>query len=277
MINGSYKITGLIGSNINRSLSYLLHNHALKNLNIEGVYLPFVVSPQELYSFVQTLRTTSFVGANVTLPHKENVLPFMDRLDRHASRIGAVNTIIAHQDGSLTGANSDGLGFLAALDQAAIQYTNRPVFIIGAGGAARAIVDALSPHAQSITIFNRTTARAHSLIAHCKPHFPQQHYTICTDPHVHPLTRDTLLVQCTPQGSNGKIRPPHPPLHPQMTVVDLIYRDTPLLCHARSLGAQVQNGTAMLYHQASLSFSWWFKTSPPANLMEQALNIRKVS
>ena len=275
MIHGQSKISGLIGTHIAKSLSFAMHNYALNSLKIDACYLPFCAQPHDLPNITPVFRTPSFVGANVTIPHKQAIIPLLDTLDAHAQRIKAVNTIISLPDGTLKGANSDAPGFLRALQEDNIS-THRTVLILGAGGAARAIVDALSTDAHEIIISNRTPDRAHTLIKDAQEMAPQQRYRFCADPTDLPLPSDTLIIQCTPLGKHGEM-PPHPQLHPQMSIVDLLYQHTPLLAKAQHIGARIQNGTPMLYHQAALSFSWWFHTPPPITLMKQALNQRMAS
>ena len=154
------RITGLIGHPITHSKSYVMHNAALQHLDISAVYLPFPCPTKEdLHNLTSAFRTHAFVGANITTPHKKTIIPLLDTLDATAQQIGAVNTLCA-KEGLLVGKNSDAQGFLNALEEDSITYKNRPVFVIGAGGAARAITYALAPHASSITIYNRTTIHA---------------------------------------------------------------------------------------------------------------------
>ena len=171
MIDGKTKIVGLIGSNIEHSLSYCMHNFAFKQKSLNAVYVPFCVSQSDLINISHVLRSPSFVGANVTLPYKKNILSFLDQLDPQAKRIGAVNTIIKDNDGTLIGKNSDAPGFISALKEAKLPYIDRDVLLLGAGGAAWAIADALSGLGKRcIHIYNRTTSKAQRLIEHLLKH-----------------------------------------------------------------------------------------------------------
>ena len=210
------------------------------------------------------------MGANVTIPHKQNVIPFLDHLDESANDIGAVNTICTKPDGTLIGKNSDAKGFLLALSEANISYRNRPALILGAGGAARAVAHALAGHASSITIANRSVGKAEILIGQLRKRYPDITVGFCMDPTGYIPPTNLLLVQCTPLGSHGGL-PPHPPINEKMAVVDLIYKQTPLLEKASFKGAKTQDGTAMLIHQAALSFSWWFDTPPPTDIMRTTI------
>ena len=265
------RITGLIGHPIAHSKSYAMHNAALQQLDIPAVYLALPCpTEQDVHNLACAFRTQAFVGANITTPHKKTIIPLLDSLDETAKQIGAVNTLCS-KDGTLVGKNSDAQGFINALEEDGIAYKNKPAFIIGAGGAARAIVFALAAHASSITIYNRTTHHAQQLTDDLREHFPTGIFEICTEPTIHNTQADTLLVQCTPLGRNGEL-PPHPPLNNNMTVVDLLYTHTPLLQKAQQGGAKTQDGNAMLIHQAALSFSWWFSCHPPLAIMREANN-----
>ena len=265
------RITGLIGYPIAHSKSYAMHNAAMQKLDIPAVYLSFPCpTSQDIHNLTCAFRTHAFVGANITIPHKKTIIPLLDTLDETAQKIGAVNTLCS-KDGTLVGKNSDAQGFLNALEEDGISYKEQPIFIIGAGGAARAVTYALAPHVSSITIYNRTAHHAQLLINELSEQFPTCTFEICTNPTTHQTKPYTILVQCTPLGRNGEI-PPHPPLINNMTVVDLLYTQTPLLQKAQQIGAKTQDGNAMLIHQAALSFSWWFSCPPPIKIMKEANN-----
>ena len=272
MIHAHTQITGLIGYPIAHSKSYAMHNAALQTCDLSAVYVSLPCPQiQDLENILSAFRTQAFVGANVTTPHKKNIIPLLDRLDNEAEQIGAVNTVCTDKKGTLIGKNSDAQGFRNALDEDEILYRDRPVFIIGAGGAARAVAHALAPYASSITIYNRTTQHAEHLVDDLKQHNPTRSFGICNDPNQYVADPQSVLIQCTPVGRNGET-PPHPPLHPHMTVVDLLYTNTPLLQKAKRLGCTTQDGNPMLIHQAALSFSWWFSCSPPLEIMRETNN-----
>jgi len=272
-IHGHTTISGLIGYPIAHSLSYALHNTALKALHIDACYVPLIASDHSaLTSLVAAMRTPSFVGANVTTPHKETIIPLLDAIDETAQHIGAVNTIIKTSSGDLMGKNSDAEGFLVSLNEANISYPLRDLFLIGAGGAARAVAMMMAPHVSSITISNRTPAKALQLIDDIKSRLGNRDIPLyfCPDPQRYTANHRTIIVQCTSLGRNGEL-PPHPPLDESCTVIDLLYSHTPLLQKAKTIGAQIQNGSSMLLHQAALSFSWWFSVPPPIDIMRSSL------
>ena len=245
-INGHTKIAGLIGNPITHSLSYALHNAALEALCIDACYLPFSApDAMSLQHFVSIMRTPGLVGANVTIPHKESIISLLDSIDQHAQKIGAVNTIIKQSDGTLLGKNSDAEGFLLSLQSGAIEYANRDVFLIGAGGAARAVAMILAPHVSSITIWNRTPQKAQKILFELREQFHQKNtsFSFCANPLAHQLSPGSILIQCTPLGKENEM-PPHPQPNSSHTVIDLLYQYTPLLQKSRALGAQIQDGSS---------------------------------
>ena len=205
---------------------------------------------------------------------QKNILSFLDQLDPQAKRIGAVNTIIKDNDGALIGKNSDAPGFISALKEAKLPYIDRDVLLLGAGGAAWAIADALSGLGKRcIHIYNRTTSKAQSLIEHLLKHYPEQSYSLCLTPQA--LRMPLLIVQATPVGTPqsalAQKMPPHPKLKTEDALIDLVYHPTPLLQKAQQQGVLAIDGQSMLLHQAAISFSWWFQTPPPIYEMRKAL------
>ena len=274
MIDGKTKILGLIGSDIEHSLSYCMHNYAASNRSINAVYVPISTPQDNLDAAISILRSPSFLGANITQPHKKEILPFLDRIDPIAERIGAVNTVIKDENGMLIGKNSDVFGFLSALKESRFPYTDKDVLRLGAGGAAYAVTDALSGMGtRSIYVYNRTAAKAIALIEHFQSYYPNQSYVLCTNPHE--LIIPLLIVNATPLGtpntSLAQAFPPHPTLKPSDSLIDLVYHPTPLVQKASQKCLVSADGQSMLLHQAALSFSWWFQTSAPIREMRTAL------
>lgn len=270
-ITGHTAITGLIGHPIAHSKSFAMHNAAIEALGLAGVYVPFVCHEKSmLTALIPAFYSPSFLGANVTTPHKENVMALLDSIDEMAQKIGAVNTICKTPQGTLVGKNSDAEGFQKSLAEANIATKERTVLILGAGGAAKAIAHALASSVSSLIIANRTPQKATSLIENLREHYPTLPISFCSDPTTLSLAPDALIIQCTSLGNHGEI-PPHPPIHKNMSVVDLLYTHTPLLEHSAHVGATIHNGMSMLMHQASLSFSWWFHTPPPIDVMRSTL------
>ena len=165
-LSGSAKIAGIIGWPVDHSLSPRLHGYWLDQYGIDGSYVPLAVAPENLADALAALPKLGFVGANITVPHKEAAFGLMDRVDDDAARIGAVNTIVVSEDGSLEGRNTDGYGFIESLSfDIDLQVTkDKPVVVLGAGGAARSIIVALQDYGVgSIRLSNRTLGRAEQM------------------------------------------------------------------------------------------------------------------
>ena len=161
-----FLLAGVMGWPIAHSRSPKIHNHWLAQNGIEGAYVPLAVEPGKLEAALRALAPLGFSGCNLTIPHKEAALPFMDRVDPMAARIGAINCVVVEADGALAGKNYDGFGFIASLRAGAPQWRAEaaPAVVIGAGGGARAVVAGLlDAGAPEILVFNRTTERAQAL------------------------------------------------------------------------------------------------------------------
>lgn len=257
----TFLLAGVMGWPIHHSLSPRLHGFWLQKHTLAGAYIPLAVAPERLGAAVRGLPALGFRGANVTIPHKETVLPFLDALSPTAARIGAVNTILCRDDGTLLGDSTDGYGFLTALTQEAPASQKDCAVVLGAGGAARAVVDALhQAGVREIRILNRSQDRAEALVAHlgCGRVFAWGDETA--------LEGASLVVNTTSLGMLG-----HPPLELSLealpahaVVFDLIYNpfETPLLRAARSRGLNAVNGLGMLLHQAVPGFTAWFGVEP---------------
>ena len=277
-INGHTKLVGLIGHPIEHSLSPAMHNSAFAALNLNWCYLPLTVHPERLGEAVTGLRALSFVGANVTVPHKEAVMSHLDHVAPEAQAIGAVNTIVVHEGRSI-GYNTDWRGFLTALSEGGFDPQGKRAVALGAGGAARAVVYALAQDGAQVTVLNRTPARAHALIRNFSPLFPS------TSLFALPLTLQTLeertadahlLVNTTPVGLWPEVdQSPWPedlafPGH--LTVFDLVYNPgrTKLLRQAQQAGAKVIGGLGMLVHQGAAAFELWTGEKAPVGAMYEA-------
>jgi shikimate dehydrogenase len=252
-ISGNAKLAAVLGWPVAHSLSPRLHNFWLQEYGIDGVFVPLPVAPEH---FAQTLRVLShagFAGINATVPHKEAALAAVDEADEIARRIGAVNTVVFRDDGSLFGTNTDGAGFLAHLrDQApSFEPAARPAVVIGAGGAARAItmalVDAGTPE---IRICNRTLARAEILALGLGPGARVINWI----DRAGALDGAGIVVNTTTQGMIGQepLDLDLDPLPRKAVVYDIVYNplETPLMESARARGNLVLGGLGMLLHQA---------------------------
>ena len=264
--SGQTLLSGVLGFPVSHSKSPRLHSYWLQRYSIDGAYLPLCVAPDDLDRAVRGLVAVGFRGANVTLPHKERVMALCDDLDPLALRIGAVNTLV-FQEGKIYGRNSDGFGFIENIRQSvSFDFQGKRVAVLGAGGAARAVLVALQDVGVSaITVVNRTEERARALVEDTK--------TIGGGLSVLPwadrnqmMSDCDLLVNTTSLGMTGQ-----PPLDldfshlsPRTVVNDLVYAPliTPFLAQARARGARIVDGLGMLLHQARPGFEAWFGQRP---------------
>jgi len=260
-----FKLAGVIGWPIAQSRSPVLHGHWLAQYGIKGSYLPLPVQPERLADAIRGLRALGFSGCNVTIPHKLDVLKLMDAVDPVAQRIGAVNTIVVQDDGTLSGFNTDAYGFLASLRDVRPDWkaSDGPVAVLGAGGASRAVVVALlDDGASEIRLLNRTKARAQELAQID----PSRIRVIEWDMRNDALDGAALLVNTTSQGMIG-----YPPLDVALDalptnamVCDIVYNplETPLLAAALKRGNTAVDGLGMLLHQAVPAFEAFFGVRP---------------
>ncbi|MEW6607160.1 MAG: shikimate dehydrogenase [bacterium] len=278
-INALTKIVGLIGYPIDYTLSPVMHNAAFKELNLNFVYLPFKVKPENLNLAINGLLGLNIPGANVTIPYKEMVMKYLDEFSYEAGLIGAVNTICV-DDGKLIGDNTDGKGFVASLiEEMNVDPADKKVFILGAGGAARAIGFSLAKSGiKRITFMDKDVVKAETLTTQTKHHFPK----LCIetvrleDKEFEDNIKDSdILINATPCGISGNdpvlINPDW--LSSKQLVYDIIYKpvQTPLLKVAREKGCKTQNGLGMLVHQGALAFELWTGKKAPVEIMRKAV------
>lgn len=269
MITAKTKITGLLGYPVEHSLSPLMHNKGFKHLEIDYCYAAFPVHPDYLSDALKGLRALNFSGVNVTIPHKENVLSYLDEIDDEARFIGAVNTIL-NKDGILKGFNTDGRGFIRSLSEAGIELAGKKIFILGAGGACRAVSYYLSKKDGTVKIFDVDKGKRDILVNDLKK----------INPHVHSENELTeikncdIIINATPLGLNPNDPLPFKTsmLDSEKVICDLIYWDTQLIKKARSIGCTVINGLGMLFWQGVLAFEIWTGKEAPVEIMRKALN-----
>jgi shikimate dehydrogenase len=262
--SGKARLAGVMGWPVEHSLSPRVHGYWLEHHRIDGAYVPLAVAPEHLETALSALPALGFRGVNLTVPHKERALGLCPEVDDLARRIGAVNTVVV-RDGILIGSNSDAFGFLENLKAGAPDWRAdaAPAVVLGAGGAARAVVTALvDAGAPEVRIVNRTRARAESLAASLGGPLSVHAW----DRRHAALNGTGLLVNTTTLGMVGQ-----PPLDldldglpPDSVVTDLVYAPlvTPLLEAAGARGNLVVDGLGMLLHQARLGFEAWFGVRP---------------
>ncbi len=276
----------LIGDPVAHSRSPRMQNAALQHLGIAARYEAVRTTAAELPGRVAALAGPEYLGANVTLPHKQAVIPLLDRLEAQAALIGAVNTIYKDA-GALVGANTDAPALLADLAEAGVDLTGRTVVILGASGAARAAAFALAGAGISaLVIANRTVERAEELLADLLIGITdEQGLTPSGEPPPRLIALDLrdpdlnehlsacdLLINATALGwRDGETPLPDPPVGPHTLVYDMVYRPTRLLREAAARGAATRDGLGMLLHQGALAFTRWTGRPAPLAVMRAAL------
>ncbi len=262
------------GHPIAHSRSPKIHNYWLKHYGLDGSYEAIDVAPADFAAFLAGLAAQGFRGGNVTIPHKEAAFERVGRRDEAAEQIGAVNTLWL-EDGVVCGGNTDAHGFAANLDEHAPGWNrNGAALVLGAGGAARAVVHALKARdIGDIRIVNRTLARAEEL-AHRFGAGVSAHEVAATEA----LMADTgLLVNTTSLGMQGHegqrlpADPRHLPAHAIVTDIVYVPLETPLLAAARQRGLATVDGLGMLLHQAAPGFERWFGLCPQVTPALRAL------
>lgn len=282
-ISGKTKIVGLIGWPTGHSVSPKMHNAAFAELGLDWCYVPLPVPVEpagRIGEAVQGVRALGLAGVNVTVPHKQAVMPYLDQLSPAAEAIGAVNTIVVQRDGQLLGDNTDAPGFIADLRDNGIEPKSKRVLVLGAGGSARAVVYALaSAGAASITIANRTLDRATSLVEVLQARVPACPLAACALPEALPEIAPIidLIVNCTSLGMTPNVESlpwlPDLKFRSDQAVYDLVYnpRQTRLLAQAENDGAQATGGIGMLVWQGAIAFERWTGITPPIETMRQAI------
>lgn len=265
MTETKLRLAGVIGAPIAHSRSPRLHRHWLDRYGIDGHYIPMEVQQSDLRDVIAMLPKLGFVGLNVTIPHKESVLKLADIVTDRAALIGAANTLIFRKDGKLHADNTDGVGFLANLRQEAPNWAPKdgPAAVLGAGGAARAIISALiEVGVPEIRLVNRTRTRAEALRSEFGARIVVYDWV-----QIGPMLENCLtVVNTTSLGMVGKpdLRLPFDALHPDAVVNDLVY--TPLQTHflieAGRRGCTTVDGLGMLLHQGAPGFERWFGRKP---------------
>ena len=267
-INGRTRITGLFGYPVEHTLSPAMHNAAFQELGLNYCYVPFLVHPGQLAEAVNGIRALSLAGVNVTVPHKEKVLPLLDEVNEEASFIGAVNTIV-NSEGRLAGYNTDGRGFMRSLSERNIAVEGRDIIIIGAGGASRAISYYLSQKAKSLSLFDIDKDKVGKLVDDLR----QIRGNVSTAGDLSSMERFQIIINATPLGLRKEDPLPVNTslLRQGQTVCDLIYKETPLLKAAGEKGCATTNGLGMLLWQGVFAFELWTRQNPPVEVMREAL------
>jgi len=277
MITGKTKAIGILGWPVGHSFSPNMHNAAFKALHLNYVYIPLPVHPDHLESAVAGLKALGFAGANVTIPHKVTIMPYLDELDASATLAGAVNTIVV-RDGRCIGYNTDGQGFIQSLTSQNFMIEGKRAVLLGAGGAARAVVCGLLQNGISeIILGTRNAIKAQEFVQL----FPDN--TLLTgcnwheDVFVDALKECDFLINCTPIGMSTQENMELPinlqTIKKETILCDLIYNPplTEFLAQGKKQGHSVVNGAGMLVEQGALAFELWTGECAPRHIMMAVL------
>jgi len=274
-ITGKTAVYGIIGYPVKHSLSPIMQTAAFEELEIDAVYVPFEVKPENLKSAVEGLKALNVKGFNVTVPHKEKIIENLDFLSDEAEVIGAVNTV-KHEEGKLTGYNTDAEGFIRSLKEEGIDVKGKRVLMFGAGGAAKAVgYSLLREGVKFLNVVNRNFSRAKQL-GDLLGKFGNVLIYPLKEGTVEVLLKDVdLIVNTTSVGL--KDTDPHlfdySKIPEGIVVVDIIYNpsETPLIKAAKERSCKVINGLGMLVHQGAVAFEIWTREKAPVEKMREVL------
>ncbi|MDK2816198.1 MAG: shikimate dehydrogenase [Moorella sp. (in: firmicutes)] len=276
-VKASTGLVALMGCPVEHSLSPLMQNAAFAATGLDLVYLAFAVTPSGLPAALAGLKALGFRGANVTVPHKEAVIKYLDAVEPTAARIGAVNTIV-NEGGRLNGYNTDASGFLRSLQEAGFNPAGMKAVILGAGGAARAVAFALAgAGCTGLTIANRTLERAGHLAAALAGLSVLVKACALEEEELRPRVEEAdLVVNATSAGMapmEGAVPLPAVWLHAGQWVYDLVYNplETRFLRDARQRGCRAISGLGMLLYQGAAAFTLWTGKPAPVEVMGEAL------
>lgn len=266
----------VIGDPIEHSKSPAMHNAWFEEMSIDATYIPIHVSSENVESAVAGLKTLGASGWNITIPHKTAIIPYLDELDELAEKMGAVNTVVRTKEGKLKGYNTDGVGFVRSLEEAVGKsHKDKPVLLIGAGGAARGIAFAMQQQGYTnLTIANRTVANAQAIVEEMGIG-----NAISLTEAEESLADFGILVQMTSAGlATGNFSMPFSleRLAKGAIVADIVYNPlmTPFLQAAEEKGATVVTGLGMFVHQGAIAFEHWLSEYPNTNSMIAHLKVQ---
>ena len=275
------QIVGLIGWPVGHSVSPAMHNAAFAACDLNWCFVPLPVptEPRErIGEAIRGLRALGLAGANVTVPHKQAILPHLDRLEPAAQSIGAANAVIVQPDGTLVGDNTDAAGFVADLRDHHVEPQGMRVLVLGAGGSARAVVYGLAQSgAKEITIVNRSPERSGTLADEMASQFGNCEISANPESFAAVAHQADLIVNCTSVGmspdTNRSPWPDNVSFRSGQIVYDLIYnpRETRLLAAARMAGATPIDGLGMLVWQGAIAFRLWTGIDAPISVMTDAV------
>jgi shikimate dehydrogenase len=282
MIDGKTQIVGLIGWPVSHTFSPAMHNAALESLHLNWVYVPLPVPPEQVGAALAGLPALGFRGVNITVPHKQAVMPFLDEISPAVKAIGAVNTILVEQEsGRLKGYNTDWRGFLADLKALDLSVNGRDCLVLGAGGSARGVVYGLNQAGARVVILARRVEQAQQLAADLGEGSVQSIWPLAKIEEVAAQVDMPLIINTTPLGMSpnvdGSPWPEEVPFPVGAFVYDLVYnpRQTQLMRQAVAAGWPTSNGLGMLLRQGAASLALWSGLQPDLAVMESALKMEK--
>lgn len=265
------KLYAVIGDPIAHSMSPAMHNELFRTYRIDAHYHPLLVKKHDLVDAIKGLKAIGIAGFNVTIPHKEAIIPLLDQIDPLAKAIGAVNTVV-NENGELVGYNTDGSGYVRGLLENLDSLHDKRILMIGAGGAARALYLTIASHGvERLDICNRTVHKAKAILHECP--YPVQSTAMEISEAETSLAKYDLIIQTTPIGMAPNIDQLPLSLHnlqANTLVSDIIYNplETKILQDAKRKGASIQNGLPMFVYQGALAFEKWTGIFPDTDKME---------
>ncbi len=261
-INGDTKLAGLLGHPVGHSFSPYIHNYLASKYDINMQYMCFDVETENVKNALDGIRALGIIGANVTIPHKVEVIPHLDKIDEYAKIIGAVNCI-NNEDGKLVGYNTDGIGFVKSVNEAGYNFEGKKVVVMGAGGASRSICVALAgSKVRELVILNNTISKAEKIGEDIKEYFKEVNVKVDRlDIKEEDLKDVDFLINTTPLGMKNDLSPIDTNIIPpsNLVVCDIVYNPkvTPLLAWANKNNLGVVYGIGMLIYQALQGFNIW--------------------
>ncbi len=275
-INGKTRICAIIGDPVEHSLSPIMHNAAFEELGLNLVYITFEVNSRNLKRAILGARSLGILGLNITMPHKNAAIKYLDELDAVAKAINAVNTVV-NQQGTLIGYNTDGAGVIRALKENHVYPLDKKLVLLGAGGAAKAIAYQVSQEVKELVILNRTLDKAKKLTEMLKNSgIKIKNQILSSNVLKKELSTADILINATSVGMSPNInRSPVPSeyLRSDLDVMDIIYNPikTKLLEDAKIVGAKIVTGIDMLIYQGAVAFEIWTSCPAPIDVMKNAI------
>ncbi len=284
-VKSTTSLYGIFGHPVEHSLSPVMHNNGFSELDLDCVYVAFDILPSNIGEAVSAVRSLGISGVNVTIPHKQRIMAYLDEISSDAMLVGAVNTV-SNVDGRLIGFNTDVGGFLRAL-KADLDFTpeGTKVFMVGAGGAARAVIVGLGRnYVSEVVIANRTLSKAEDLAKEFSDHFPKVEFkaVMLSDEEriKQNIVGSDIVINSSSAGMKreNSLDLPLYLLPKHAGIYDLVYdpTDTPLVKDAKKLGLKAHSGHSMLLYQGVEAFEIWTGLTAPVDTMKKALDLYKL-